>query len=563
LAETSPLRRGKALPRPTTGGGGRVSSLKAQDLGANYQPTSETSKAWCVEEELSRFAGAVSGRAASTRRSHLRGAREFLAFLVREKTSVCAPAILRFFAQVGEKTKRGELGEAQADAIRCGARSYLRHLVREGRARGEEIYFLVHPKRYPGAEEFLSDPEVVREADRFERRLLGKRSRSRASFMRSGALALLLFLKARAKAVGDLTREEFRLFRRELGAKGGSTVAKRLSGARAYVRAKIRSGLLGEEVLAWKATSEPFPAAGLACLPREMETAMEVRDLAETTRPGYRRALRELLRFLLEEEKVTDLPGLTREVMTAFRLSLQTRETKKGLPLAISTQHGTLAALRFLFSWLVRKGTLVADPMVHLDSPRLVPRLPRPLKVEEVEQLLRSLPETTLGRRDRAIVELLYGTGMRRMELASLNVNDVELEEATVLVRRGKGRRERLLPLGTKAKEALLDYLEVSRPELARGETEALFLSASGRRLSAHGLMVRLRKLGERLGLKVRPHLLRHSCATHLLRGRADIRHIQQLLGHKSLRTTERYTRVEVQDLKDVIRRCHPREKQR
>jgi site-specific recombinase XerD len=249
--------------------------------------------------------------------------------------------------------------------------------------------------------------------------------------------------------------------------------------------------------------------------------------------------------------------------MTAFRLSLQTRETRKGVPLAVSTQHGTLSALRFLFSWLVRKGTLLADPMVHLDSPRLVDRLPRPLKVEEVESLLRSLPDTTLGRRDRAIVELLYGTGMRRMELASLNVGDVELEEMTVLVRRGKGRRERLLPLGTKAKEALLEYLEASRPGLVRSTTEALFLSGSGRRFSGHGLMIRLRNVGERVGLKVRPHLLRHSCATHLLRGRADIRHIQQLLRHKSLRTTERYTRVEVQDLKDVIRRCHPREKQR
>ena len=562
MADLPLLREGRTLPVPARGGGGRASSHKGRGLAASYQPASETSEGLYVEDELSRFAESLAGHRPTTRWSHLRGARELLSFLSREDASFSVAAIHRFFEAVEEKTERGELGGAQADAILCGARSYLRQRVREGRTRGEEIYFLIHPKRYPGAVDFLRKPELVREADHFEARLLRKTSRTRAALMRSGALALLLFLEIRGKGISELTREDWQAFRRELVAKRSSTTQKRLSGARAYVRGKIRSGLLSENVFASRAAVEDALPAGLAFLPGELEAAMEAADLAPTTRPPYRRALRDLLRFLLDEEKVTDLAGITREVMTAFRLSLQTRETRKGLPLSISTQYGTLAGLRFLFSWLVRKGTLVMDPMVHLDNPHVPQRLPRPLKVEEMSQLLRSISETVLGKRERAIVELLYGTGIRKTELVSLNLSDVDLEEATILVRRGKGRRERLLPLGARAREALLEYLEASRAKLVRGVTEALFLSASGGRLSGHQVLMRLRKLGKKLGLNVWPHLLRHTCATHLLRGRADIRHIQQLLGHKSLRTTERYTRVEVQDLKDVIRRCHPRERQ-
>lgn len=516
----------------------------------------------CIERELSRFAESLAGRRGTTRRSHLRGARAFLSFLDREKTAISARTIERFIVEVEGEEARGAMSACQVRSILCGARSYVRHLAREGRVRGEEIYFLIHPKRYPGGVDFLRKPELVREADRFEARLLRKTSRTRAALMRAGALALLLFLEIHGKGIAELRREDWQALRRELVAKRSSTTDKRLSGARAYVRNKIRSGLLSENVFASKDAVEDTLPAGLAFLPGELEAAMEAADLAPTTRPPYRRALRDLLRFLGEEEQVTDLGGITREVMTAFRLSLQTRETRKGLPLAIATQYGTLAGLRFLFSWLVRKGALVMDPMVHLDNPRVPQRLPRPLKVDEVTRLIGSIPGTLLGKRDRAIVELLYGTGIRKTELVSLNLSDVDLEEATLLVRRGKGRRERLLPLGARAREAILEYLEASRPKLACGETEALFLSASGGRLSGHQVLMRLRRLGKKIGLKVWPHLLRHTCATHLLRGRADIRHIQQLLGHKSLRTTERYTRVEVQDLKDVIRRCHPREKQ-
>ena len=184
------------------------------------------------------------------------------------------------------------------------------------------------------------------------------------------------------------------------------------------------------------------------------------------------------------------------------------------------------------------------------------------LKVSEVACLLSSLPRTTIGMRDRALVELLYGTGMRRAEIARVLLDDVDLAQRTILIRQGKGKKDRVVPLGKRAGGALLDYIEHSRPKLLRGDDHGvLFVGLGGRPLSEHHVSDRIHELGGRIGLKMGPHVLRHSCATHLLKGRADILHIQRLLGHKSLQTTERYTKVEISDLRAVIQRCHPRER--
>jgi site-specific recombinase XerD len=300
----------------------------------------------------------------------------------------------------------------------------------------------------------------------------------------------------------------------------------------------------------------------MARLPALLEKAMDSCDLSQTTRPSYRRALREFLRYLKEEEGITDLGDVTREVMTDYRLHLQTKTSRKDAPYAVSTQTGALNALRFLFRWLVKTGVVLADPTVHLSNPRASKTLPRVSKARDLSRLIRRLPLTPLGIRDRALIELFYGTGMRRAELCRLDVEDVDLEQRIVLIREGKGRKDRLVPLGNKAWEALADYLDLSRPQLLKRENRALFVGLGGRRLSMDYVSARVRELGRKHGLKLWPHLLRHSCATHLLRGKADIRHIQRLLGHRSLQSTERYTRVEVSDLRKVIERCHPREKQ-
>jgi integrase/recombinase XerD len=289
---------------------------------------------------------------------------------------------------------------------------------------------------------------------------------------------------------------------------------------------------------------------------------MSLSGLALGTRKGYRLAVKGFLTWL-GVEGIRDLPSVSRDVVAAYRVHLQTRRSQRGTLLAASSQAGILAGVCFLFSWLVKSGSLLMDPTSELPRARGVRHLPRPLKPSEVRRLLESFPETPLGVRDRAIVEVLYGTGMRRAELAGLTLADVNLEAGEILIREGKGRKDRLVPLGMKAREAVLLYLDHGRRELLKGESPALFLGASGRPILPESLRVRLKALGKRLGFRLTPHVIRHSCATHLLRGHADIRHIQKLLGHRSLQTTERYTRVEISDLKKIVRRCHPRERGR
>jgi integrase/recombinase XerD len=276
----------------------------------------------------------------------------------------------------------------------------------------------------------------------------------------------------------------------------------------------------------------------------------------------YRRDVSGFLAWASVEHGAQHLGDLKRTLVTAWRLHLQTETSERtGAPLSASTQMSHLAALRFFFSWQVKTGRLLLDPTLHLEYPRLPRPLPRALKVAEVERLIRSLPKTLLGLRDRALLELLWGTGMRRGEVVRLQLTDVDFEERTILIREGKGGKDRVVPLGRKAKAVLLEYIE-ARPRLLRGsDPGAVFLGRHGQRLGVNHLSDHLRTLGKRIAVKLAPHRLRHSCATHLLRGRADIRHIQRLLGHTSLQTTERYTKVEVADLRRVIARCHPREK--
>ena len=169
---------------------------------------------------------------------------------------------------------------------------------------------------------------------------------------------------------------------------------------------------------------------------------------------------------------------------------------------------------------------------------------------------------TKTGTRDRAILELLYGTGLRLSECTRLDLPDLSLGGRHLFVRNGKGRKDRVVPLMGRAAHALTIYLKEVRPSLSKTLREsAVFLSRDGNRISTNQVQTRLALYGQGAGLKMklRPHLLRHTCATHLLAGGASIRHVQSLLGHRSLRTTEIYTRVEIGDLRQVLLRAHPR----
>ena len=160
-------------------------------------------------------------------------------------------------------------------------------------------------------------------------------------------------------------------------------------------------------------------------------------------------------------------------------------------------------------------------------------------------------------------MELLYGSGLRLGELLGLNVTDLCLDEDLIHIRLGKGSKDRFVPLTPEAKKAINTYIKTSRPQLARSGEPALFVSPLGNRMSRYTVSDGLHHYAKKAGIELRitPHVLRHSCATHLLKNGAGLRHIQLLLGHEYLSTTQIYTRVEITDLRDVVRRCHPREK--
>ena len=225
-----------------------------------------------------------------------------------------------------------------------------------------------------------------------------------------------------------------------------------------------------------------------------------------------------------------------------------------------------LATLRSFFRYLCREGALQANPAKLVSTPKLPKRLPSYLSVDEVDRLLASQgSQDASGLRDRAILELFYASGIRLGELVGLDVHDLDLREGFVKVK-GKGNKERIVPVGSKATTALRRYLERRReliPGRGRGSLvpQALFLNRLGSRLSARGVARILLKYLERCGLgpKITPHGLRHSYATHLLEAGADLRAIQELLGHSRLSTTQRYTHLNLDHLMEVYDKAHPR----
>ena len=516
------------------------------------------------EAELRPFTASMSRR----KRCHYKaGAREFLAFLAsRGKTvrEVEAGDVVGFRSQVMQSSAP----PARIKHTLEGTSAYLRYKVARQEAAVETLFPLHTSMALLEASSSDSRVLAAIEESRAFAASLAPYSRSHVIGWQRAALLLVLHLLKRGKTVPEITALDWATFREQAVVLGrGSVCAKDrvielVSGARAYLAWKAELGLLRRDQVfppSRQAREDLALPTGLCWLPQELDKAMRVAILAPGTRLRYRTGLEDFLRHLVEVEGVLDLASVTREVMTSYRLHLQSRTSRRGLPYAVATQIGNASALRFLFSWLVKTGQVLSDPLMHLPNPRAPDRLPRVPRVREVRRLIERIPKTTVGLRDRALVELLYGTGMRRGEAVGLALSDVDLEQGTVLIREGKGGKERLVPLPARAKEALLDYLDLSRGRLLKRETNMLFLSIQGRPLGKSGVTDHVKVLGERVGLHLWPHLLRHSCATHLLQGRADIRHIQRLLGHRSLSTTERYTRVEVQDLREVIRRCHPR----
>lgn len=237
---------------------------------------------------------------------------------------------------------------------------------------------------------------------------------------------------------------------------------------------------------------------------------------------------------------------------------------KKGKPYSAGFQMNRLKAIKSLYRFLFRRRYLLADPAAAVEYPRVERRLPRSILTEKEAARVVEAPSGRSPRalRDRALLETLYATGVRASELINLTPQDVDTEERVLRVVRGKGGKDRTLPMTRAAARAIEAYLVRGRSTLARkGPLPHLFVADRGGPLQREALHQIVSRAATKAGIKKRVtcHGFRHAMATHLLRHRADIRHIQALLGHSSLATTERYTRVEVRDLARVLARAHPR----
>jgi integrase/recombinase XerD len=231
--------------------------------------------------------------------------------------------------------------------------------------------------------------------------------------------------------------------------------------------------------------------------------------------------------------------------------------------LSFRSQKVRLVSVRGFFKWLVKQNHLPSNPASELELPRLPERIPRDvLTIEEVERVL-ATPDTktAAGLRDRAILEVLYSTGVRRSELVKLRLPDVDPERGTLLVREGKGKRDRMIPIGERALAWVTKYAAEVRPEfLMPPDDGTLFLTTNGEALTPDFLTQRVRAYvqGAELGKSGSCHLFRHTMATLMLEGGADVRHIQEMLGHRNLESTEVYTRVSIRKLKAVHSTTHP-----
>jgi integrase/recombinase XerD len=274
--------------------------------------------------------------------------------------------------------------------------------------------------------------------------------------------------------------------------------------------------------------------------------------------------LREVVCFLewLENRSVA-LASVRTDDILKYQSFLYAQRKPNGKPFSSGNLKNRLKALKSFFRFLYRRGHALHDPAASVDYPRGERRLPRVILTREEARKIIEAPDrkTATGLRDRAILETFYATGIRCAELSNLTPDDVDTEERVLRVVRGKGRRDRNVPLTRAAAEAIDVYLVKARAKLVRREKRFLFLQNRGSRMDSGTLNRLVHQWAAAAGVRKRVtcHTFRHSVATHLLKGRADIRHIQALLGHASLATTERYTHVEIQDLKDVVRRAHPR----
>ena len=305
----------------------------------------------------------------------------------------------------------------------------------------------------------------------------------------------------------------------------------------------------------------------LAHLPMSRYVAMhcqrlEVLHYSAKTVSTRRKLLKAFVAWA-NERSVIDPRDVTKPVIDSYQQFLYYYRKPNGKPLAIKSQMNLLHAVKMFFKWTTRENHTPYNPASEVEMPKAPRHLPRTiLTVEDVAAILNETDTSSLyGLRDRAMLELLYSTGMRRMELGNLTYSDIDFKRNVVFVREGKGRRDRVVPMGARACAWLEKYINEARPELVvLPDTKALFVTDFGDPVPGDYVAARVKRYMALAGI-ARPgaaHLLRHACATHMLENGADIRYIQALLGHTNLNTTQIYTHVSIDKLKAIHEATHP-----
>jgi integrase/recombinase XerC len=277
------------------------------------------------------------------------------------------------------------------------------------------------------------------------------------------------------------------------------------------------------------------------------------RRLSSHTERSYKIDLNQAVLFFIEQYQLEHWADIQESHLRAF--VIQGRNLNK----SARTLHRQLSALRSFFQYLIREQIVTHNPALLVSGPKLPRSLPHSFDVDEVSQLLSFTPDNPLASRDRAVIELIYSSGLRVSEVVSLNLQDIDLEQKQMRIL-GKGQKTRLGIIGEKAKSALIEWLSF-RVLITQPDEQALFLNQHGKRLSVRSLQYRFASRGLQQELKTRlhPHRLRHSFATHLLESSGDLRAVQELLGHANLSSTQIYTHLDFQHLTGLYDKYHPR----
>jgi len=294
--------------------------------------------------------------------------------------------------------------------------------------------------------------------------------------------------------------------------------------------------------------------------------SMEIRNCATATIRGKIRYLEKFFEYLATVHDIYDLNKITKDIIYEYQLYEYKRKNLKGRLNTIAVQNNALKPIKDFFKFLKEKDYIIADPTIDISYAKEPKNFPRGiLTIPEVRKMLQ-VPDLTnpIGYRDKTIMEVLYSSGIRKSELNNLMLRDVDYIDGFLTIEQGKGKKDRVVPIGEAACKYLENYINSIRTEFIKiPYNDYLFLSNRGNRLYNNAVWYLIKKYGKKAGIKknVFPHGFRHTCATSMLRNNANIKSIQEILGHSCLSSTQIYIHVTITELKETHKRCHPRER--